>query len=199
MLVSPNASAPPSLDFNMMGEIERRFALLSPGKTVFNPPLVMTVAKTERIVARIAALGQDQDILKNLLGQGAPILWKQEHITPTMKARLVGEDFTITTSSPEEQLIGTGSFAEWIWNVTPLDSGEKDLEFHISAVLNIRGFEKVKDFPVTIRRVRVRVNPIHSVSTFVANNWVSLGGWLVAAVTLLWRWLKRRRHAGFTS
>lgn len=195
LLAEPNASSAPTiydtaLTREAMAEINRRFGKLSPGKALFRVPEEMTVAEPGRAVARIATAGQERDLLKWLSGSGKTVIWKQDRLTATMKARLTGPDFDITTGSPEEQFIAGDQFTEWIWTVTPTASGDKYLELHISAVLTIEGFEKARDFPITTRRVRVHVNPIHSLGQFISSNFTTVSGWLFGLIALAWPWIK---------
>jgi hypothetical protein len=192
----PDASEPPDVEgwdaARVFAHIDKEFGRLSEGTAVFNVPNEMHVAEPERVVARIARLGDEQDILRDL-PPGVAKQWAQAHITPTMKARLNGPDFKIEGEAPEEQIVGGGNYTQWAWVVTPLASGEKELRLNISAVVAVAGYEKPRDVLVSTRRVYVRVNPKRWVSNFVEENWgkgllVVLG----AVIGSLWRWFREK-------
>jgi hypothetical protein len=207
----PDASEPPEVEgwdaAKVFAHIDKEFGRLSEGSAVFNVPNEMRVAEPERVVARIARLGEEQDILRDL-PPGVAKQWKQAHITPTMRARLNGAvaDFKIDGEAPEEQFVGGGNFTQWAWVVTPLASGEKELTLNISAVVTVAGYEKPRDVLVRTRRVHVRVNPKRWVNNFVEENWgKGLAFVLGGSIVSLWRgfrakiqtFRKRDTKAGF--
>jgi hypothetical protein len=67
-------------------------------------------------------------------------------------------DFQIIRQSSDEQTVGGDTYTEWRWLVVPQESGDKELTLHITAVVNVAGFEKPRDVVVTSRRVKVKVN-----------------------------------------
>lgn len=161
LLRVPNASEPAQIsDWNVakvFRQIDSGFEQLAQGPAVFTAPDEMTVGETERVVARIARIGDDRDLLKGL-PPGVVREWMQAHITPTMKASLTGADFDVRAETSEEQTVGGGRHTEWAWQVTPQISGKKQLTLRITAVVSVAGFEKPRDVVVTAKHVRVRVN-----------------------------------------
>ncbi|HEX7140728.1 MAG TPA: tetratricopeptide repeat protein [Vicinamibacterales bacterium] len=163
-------------------EIKKRFEDLSPGTVVFNAPDQMKVSNTETVVVRIAPKGEASGITSGLSGgtSTAP----QEHITPTMAAKLDGIGFDIAPLTPETQLVAGGGFAEWRWDVTPSESGDHDLNLSIIAKLD--QFERVVG--TQTHHVHVATDPMGAFKDFFEKNWQ----WLASAIiipliALLWR------------
>ncbi len=169
-------------------EIDQRFQALNPGQILINAPHVMRVGVTEEFVLRIASAGQNAGISTNLPANGQSST-SEIHVTPMMSATLAGKGFTIEKTSPEEQMVGTGSFTEWSWQVTPAESGDLVLVANVMVKLD----DRVKAIP---NRWPVQVSPNvgRSVSIFLASNWQWLSTTLIIPLILLgWRQRKKRK------
>jgi len=68
-------------------------------------------------------------------------------------------EFDIKSYGSEEQLVAGRSFAQWEWDVTPLEYGERTL--HLKAVVNIASDQEkgAYDIPVIDRPIKVKINP----------------------------------------
>ena len=164
-------------------EIKKRFENLSPGTVVFNAADRMKVSHTEIVVVRIAPKGEASGITAGL-PEGTSTA-PQEHITPTMAAKLDGVGFDIAPLTPETQLVAGGGFAEWRWNVTPTESGDHDLNLSIIAKLD--QFERVVGPPRT-HHVHVDGDPMATFADFLQKNWQWLASAIVIPlIALLWR------------
>jgi hypothetical protein len=170
----------------LFNEIDQRFRALNPGQMLVNAPQTMRVGVAERFVLRIASAGQNAGIAADLSG---PSTTSEIHVTPTMRATLAGNGFTIAPISPEEQFIGGGSFTEWSWQVTPTDSGDHELVVSVMVVLDGR----VKAIP-KVWPVHVSANVGLTLSHFFASYWQ----WIITALIiplagLFWR--RRKKEA----
>jgi len=169
-------------------DIDRRFRELNPGEMLINAPHEMRVGMAERFVLRIASVGQNKGITADLPA-GAQNATSEVHVTPTMRAKLSGNGFVIEKTSPEEQIIGGGTFTEWLWQVTPTDSGDHELVANVQVVLDGRP----KAFPAKFWLVHVKPNVIRSTKLFIKSNWQ----WLLTAMIIplagfLWRQRKKK-------
>lgn len=168
-------------------QIDNEFKAMNPGKMLINAPQTMRVGVAERFVLRIASAGQSAGMADDLPASGQSTT-SVLHVTPKIHATLAGNGFTIQNTSPEEQVIGGGSFTEWSWNVIPTESGDRELVVSIQVVLK----EGVKAIP---KRWPVHVSPNarRSASLFFAKNWQWLSSTLLIPL-LLFFWRQRKKQ-----
>jgi hypothetical protein len=110
---------------------------------------------------------------------------------------LVGRGFDITRQTPGLQAIGSEQMTRWVWEVTPVEYGERHFFLSLSAHIDVAG----KDAPLVVRTfyrdMNVEVTIPQRVSGFVEKNCQ----WLWAAILVptggfLWRhWRKRPSQA----
>ena len=197
LIRQPNASEslPETSVWNpvtLFQEIDRRFALLSPGRAVFSVPREMRVGDAKTVAFRVARFGDEKELLKGL-PSGVIAQWQQAHITPTMKARISGADFDVKSESSEEQVVGGGGYTQWVWLVTPQASGDKELTLNVVAVVSVSGYEKPRDLLVTSRKVRVRVNPRLWLIAFVEAHWSNALSVVIGAMAVTcYQWVRRK-------
>ena len=89
---------------------------------------------------------------------------------------------------------GTG-FSQWVWSVTPLQSGTHNLYLTVNVVVNVPGYgAQKKQIPVLSQTVQVRSDVGYSASHFWSSNWQ----WLMTTLLIplaLWLWRKRTAKA----
>jgi hypothetical protein len=179
---------PATPDGKLFSEIDERFKALNPGELVITAPHEMRVAVPERFTLRIAAANQTEGITADLSTTGQTMT-SPLHVTPIMRATLDGAGFTIKSNSREDQIIGGGSFTEWSWQVTPLESGDRELVATVYAELDA---DRVKGFPKHWP-VHVRANASRSFSQFFASNWQWLSSTLLIPLVLFF-WRQRKKQ-----
>jgi hypothetical protein len=172
---------PTTPEGQLFNEIDQRFKALNPGKVLISAPHEMRVAVAQPFVVRIAAANQSDGINSDLPAGG------QTHtstmlITPTMRATLDGAGFAIQRTSDERQFIGGGSFTEWSWQVTPAESGNRELVVTVYVELDTRSKGFATRWPV-----HVSANTGQSVSHFFATYWQWLLTTLIIPLVLFWR------------
>lgn len=172
---------PTTPEGQLFNAIDERFKALNPGELLISAPREMRVAVPAQFILRIAAKNQSEGISSDL-PTGGQTSTSTLHVTPTMRATLAGTGFTIQSTSQEEQLIGGGSFTEWSWQVTPLESGNRELVATVYVVLD----GKVKGVPKRWP-VHVSANTGQSVSHFFATYWQWLLTTLIIPLVLYWR------------
>lgn len=176
------SSAQTSVDPSINGEILK----LTSGYLMYNPPQEMTTGNTERIEVRIA-WNNTSVLTEGLKGSGAPII-DDISVSKYMVVKLTGENFRVTSLCNDEQIVSANEPAEWDFDVLPLKSGNQDL--HLSVSIKIKSADGTisnKDMPVFDRQIKVRVNPLYSLGTFVEQNWQwVLGGSGIGLATMLW-------------
>jgi hypothetical protein len=129
-----------------------------PGLVVFNPPTEMTVGVLERITVRISRGVAEATVKANLQGRGVPQV-EDVKVGTFMRARLFGNGFEVTSKSDENQVVPDNGFAEWVYDVTPLEAGTKTITLQISLRYKLPGSEETTNLPVKTRKILVQVNP----------------------------------------
>ncbi|HAA31048.1 MAG TPA: hypothetical protein DCE56_29250 [Cyanobacteria bacterium UBA8553] len=147
---------------------------LSVGKILFNVPEEMQVGETERIEVRIAKT-VTKDFDNKLKGKGKPVLENIKFGTVT-EVKLEGNSFEIKGISTGLQVVGGEDYTEWSWDVTPKKSGEQTLSLIVSVRIKVPQLEidSVRNYPVDIKKIKVKVNPIYSIKDLLINNWSDL-------------------------
>lgn len=173
--------------------VQKELERLGSGRIAYNPPTEMTVDKTERVEVRIS-MDMAAPITAGLKGSGTPTV-ESIRVSSFMRARLVGESFAIVAFSSEEQIVPAQGFTEWAWDVTPTESGTRNLCLIVTALVKASDAEGEKDLPIIERQIEVKVNPAYMISSFFVDN----RGWIFTAVLLplvaaFGRWLWQRQQ-----
>ncbi len=179
-----------------LDELDREVAKLHEGKILFNPPSEMKQGKRERIEARVSFEDIGAALSQDLKGRAAPQI-EPVKVSSIMKVILTGDQdaFAIEQFGTDEQIIKGRPFAQWSWDVTPLQSGKRSLHLQVTAVVSVAGNDKTIGIPVIDKRIQVHISPWFASKRFVSNNWQWL--WTVIVIPgagLLWGLRKKRRH-----
>ncbi|MEA2414817.1 MAG: hypothetical protein QOI58_1474 [Thermoanaerobaculia bacterium] len=172
---------PTTTEGQLWSDIDRRFRDLNPGELLISAPRQMRVAVPQSFVLRIAPVKENKGISSDL-PTGGQTFTASIHLTPTMRATLAGTGFTIQSNSNEEQMIGGGSFTEWSWQVTPIESGNRDLVATVYVEIDGKVKGIAKRWPV-----HVSANAGRSFSQFVGSYWQWFLTTLIIPVVLFWR------------
>lgn len=173
-------------------------------KILFNPPHEMEQGKKERIEARISYQDVGDVITKNLKGRGKPEL-ENIHVGRKMSVTLLADDdvFRVKKYGSDEQLVAERPYAQWEWDVTPIEYGEHQL--HLKAVINldnIGGDKTAYDIPVIDKTINVKVNPAFIAEQAAKDkdfrDFLIGGGSVVGALGVIYAsikaWRNRRRN-----
>jgi hypothetical protein len=118
----------------------------------------------------------------------------QLQVSTRMRAELKSDKFTITSLSPEEQVVGVNDSTEWRWKIRSAMAGDHSLHLGLSAIIDVDGREKPKSIKTFDRVIRVRVKKGDRVINFLKENWQWLAGTLLIPLAI-WVWASRRRAA----
>lgn len=167
------------------------------GNILYNPPTEMTMNVTETVEVRIAKNEVSED---NLTGTGA--IQKDEiPISQTMKVQLCcgdsqkGDPFDIHSVSAPEQLVDDpllddDEYTEWVFQVTPRQSGEQQLQLLVTALYNYPdGSIRQKD-RVLNKAIKVQVDTTKEAQNWISQHWHWLG--LLLAIPLAAILVRRR-------
>lgn len=184
---------------DLIYKVKQAWEELPFGKIAFDPPPEMKVGNAQMIEVRISDNPEsDSEFVEGIIGKGNPEV-KKIKISHIMKVTLYGskEDFQITPMTSAEQAVGTPPYTQWLWEVTPLASGERKLLLTISARINLPGYPS-KDYTVESKVIKVRVNPIYTVRKTLQED----GEWVAAILTIIilpivglaWRRVKQKKE-----
>lgn len=161
--------------------IEAEIAKLKWGFVVFNPPLRMTVATTERIEARITR-SIVADVYEGLKGRG-DVQTFEARVGAHMTASLQGENFKIETLNTADQYVPLDEFRQWAWDVTPTRRGQQRLHLRVTVRIKLPNHpDEAVEETVLEKEVAVRVNALHSLGSFVGNQWRWIAGTILSAI-----------------
>lgn len=183
--------SPPELSPSTQSEISQIFETLPKGLFVYSCSKEMTVGIPETCTARIAndkyLSNFKNAIIKGLNTQSIEKI-KLQYTTSIMMVKLKGKNFFIELKGNEqEQLIEDKSFSSWQWDITPKESGIQKLDFIVSVILRVPGYEEllVKGFEANTIEVIVKVNPSFSLKFFIKKEWKYLTAILVLVVLVV--------------
>lgn len=137
------------------GERYNELAKKAAGTLVFNPPKAMTIGIEEWIDARI---GQENStrLIQGLLGKG-DVQFRDISIATNMTyvVKLEGDSgFNIVAKRPDAQILGFDP-AVWMWQVTPMQSGNHTLILSVDLQLEKPPFNcrcvNVSYWPVSVK------------------------------------------------
>ena len=135
------------------------------GQVVYKVPDTMRVMKNYDIIVRISRSKTNVEISENLNGK---VVTKSIKTSHTMQVELVdptGECFRISEVNSQKQMVDS-SYTEWIFNVTPLKSGNNKLNLVVSIFRN----DDVKQ-TVYSDEIYVQANAPAQIKTFWYENW----------------------------
>jgi hypothetical protein len=135
-------------------------------------------------------------IKENLQGRGVPQV-EQIEVGTFMRVRLFGSGFEVMTKSDENQAVPEDHFAEWLFDVLPLEAGPEKLELQVAVRFKLPKSEEVTELPVLSREISVQVNYWWDIQRFLSKNWKwffsGIGAVVVGVVGYLGkRWIERR-------
>jgi ATP-dependent Zn protease len=114
-----------------------------------------------------------------------------------VQARITGQDFDIEANSPEVQSISYKEPTEWTWDISPTESGKKQLHLTITALFKVEGEEATRQIESFDRTISVNVTWNQRLSGFISTNWQWL--WtaiLVPIVVYLWKRRNKSQENG---
>lgn len=166
---------------------------LKSGQIAFNVPQEMRVDEAKLVVVRIS-----DDLQRDLkTGLGERPETSKIKVSPFMKARLEGADFTIKLLSEEKQVLVAGRVTEWRWSVTPIEPGEQQLFLTIYARVKIPNEpEEVLDLITFQRTIKVTVNAeswLKQNWKWIVENWAAITAFFAALSVFIvakWQWIK---------
>lgn len=177
-------------DFQVIDELIRALPV---GIIAFSHPREMVVGESRDVDLLLSVTEAANELKTRLHGEAQDTA--QLKASRPMRAEIKSDKFTITSLSPEEQLVGASASTEWRWEIKATTAGDHSLQLGLSATVTVDGQEKPKSIRTFDRVIKVRAKAVDRISNFLAKNWQ----WLAASLVIplgLWAWYRRRRTTG---
>jgi peptidoglycan-associated lipoprotein len=169
--------------------VEGKLKELAPGQILFNPPREMRVGRSERVNASISG-SLIKDLQAGLEKYGLPG-GEKIRLGQAVSLQLSGYNFKVESLSQAQQPSGSDG-AKWDWEVTPEKSGLHSLLLTATVRIGVNNqAEEEKEYPLYVRAISVKYNPVYSSSRLVKTQWY----WIVGALIVLGviRWVARKK------
>lgn len=137
------------------------------GQIVYKIPDTMVIHRDHKIVVRISKESNLISIQDNLSGK---VVVSQVRVENRMEVKIIdptGENFKIIPINRERQLIESGEYTQWNFNVVPIKTG-KDLKLDL--VVSIVIGEDTREIVYT-DKILVKSNPKKQVKSWWERNW----------------------------
>jgi len=171
---------------------------LQKGKLAFDVPPTMKQGKQERVEVRIAR-GVTLDV-EQLLKQKMHMTAQVEDIqvAPFMIVELNDADgsiFKITPLTQDRESVAGDGYTEWVWIVTPLESGQQTLYLSVGTRFKLPNSNEETQFtPIYERNISVQVDRMYETKHFVSGNWQWLTVTLIIPLLgFIWHNRKKKR------
>jgi len=178
-------------DFYVIDKILRALPV---GNIAFSHPREMLAGESRDVDLLLSVTEAANELKTRLHGEARDTA--QLKVSTRMRAELKSDKFTITSLSPEEQLVGASDSTEWRWEIKAATAGDHSLHLGLSAIVTVDGQEKPKSIRTFDRVIKVRANGADRISNFLAKSWQWLAALLVIPLVGLWAWYRRRRTTG---
>lgn len=147
---------------------------LDQGQISYNPPKEMEVGESDTIEVLVIASKTENISKYPSRGRGKPVI-EPIRVSSVMQADLTGSKFDIKPLfSSKEKLVTEISPTSWQWEVTPKEAGKQRLTLTVTVNIEIPGYEKKippYEYKAFDRDIKVKVNPIYSITEFLKTNW----------------------------
>jgi len=104
-------------------QIDAELAKLDPGWGALSSPDSMIVGQEYRVTFRLTHQSTPPVELRTPVAGGSTPTLEPVRVSPFMRSRLAGHEFSIQAQSDEDQPVGESGYTEWSWLVVPKSSG----------------------------------------------------------------------------
>jgi len=177
--------------FQVIDELIRSLPI---GTIAFSHPREMSVGESVAVDLLLSVTEAANELNARLHGEARDTA--QPKASTRIRAELKSDKFTITSLSPEAQLVGASAGTQWRWEIKATTAGDHSLQLGLSAIVTVDGQEKPQSIRTFDRVIKVRANGADRISNFLAKSWQWLAALLVIPLVGLWAWYRRRRTTG---
>ena len=158
------------------------------GNVAFNSPEKINIEDTVSIKV-VLSPNEAEAVLLDRVDEPGTKVSESLQVSNLMEARLSGEGFKIVAVTKERQAISSG-VTEWIWDVTPLAEGKRQLTLTIDALITINGEVVPKTLRTFRKPIEVEVTNTQKVSGMLNEH----GKWLWSTLLVpIFGWVFKKR------
>jgi hypothetical protein len=171
---------------------------LQGGKLAFDVPPTMRQGKQERVEVRIAR-GVTHDVEQLLKGKMRATAQVEDiQVSPFMIVELNDAStstFKIVPLTQDRQSVAGDGYTNWVWIVTPLESGQQTLYLSVGTRFKLPGStEETRFVPIYEKNISVQVDRIYETKHFLSGNWQWLTATLIIPlIGFIWQHRKKKR------
>ena len=162
------------------------------GRVAFNSPEKINIEDTVSIKV-VLSPNEAETVLLDRVDEPGTKVSESLQVSNLMEARLSGEGFKIVAVTKERQAISSG-VTEWIWDVTPLKEGRRQLTLTIDALITINGEVVPKTLRTFRKPIEVEITKTQKVNGILNEH----GKWLWSTLLVPifgWAFKKRKENA----
>lgn len=158
------------------------------GKIAFRPPSPMKQGETRQFTVNAVIKNSPADPTEDLPGKNQ-VQVRNTPICKKMRAELTGAGFKIErlNSTTGQIYIPPDGRGQWSWNITPTESGQKELTLTLFAPGQDNWDMNLETYTEPIE---VRVGFWYAIGEWIKNWWVLIGGGVIALVGAVWAFFK---------
>ena len=177
--------------FQVIDELIRALPI---GTIALSHPREMSVGESVAVDLLLSVTEAANELSTRLHGEARDPA--QPKASTRIRAELKSDKFTITSLTPEEQLVGASASTQWRWEIKPTTAGDHPLQLGLSAIVTVDGQQKLRSIRTFDRVIKVRAKTVDPISNFLAKSWQWLAALLVIPLVGLWAWYRRRSTTG---
>jgi len=171
--------------------IDSIVAMLEQASFAYKIPETIDYAESARVELRISKKLSEGEIKKDIsLKKSETIESGQTKISNKIQATLTSTDFSITSKTPDTQLISSVDTFIWQWDIKPLHQGLGGLHLSVNALLD-EGPYVLRSLD---REIKVTITSASRARLFIDKNWEYLKwGWTAIFIPIFgYLWKKRK-------
>lgn len=158
------------------------------GNVAFNSPEKINIEDTVSIKV-VLSPNEAEAVLLDRIDEPGSKVSESLQVSNLMEARLSGEGFKIVAVTKERQAVSSG-VTEWIWDVTPLSEGKRQLTLTIDALITINGEVVPKTLRTFRKPIEVEITKTQKVSGMLNEH----GKWLWSTLLVpIFGWALKKR------
>lgn len=164
-------------------EVDEIFERLPVAKAYFGvPPTINIDSKTQIYLAlSFDEIENAQKLITNLVDKDP----EEIKVAPRTEVTLKSADFEIVKVSPSIQAVRKNSFTKWIWSITPKESGVRQLNFSVFALVDVEGKETPLELNTYKRSINVTITTAQKWSRLAEKHSAWILGILAAFFTTI--------------
>ncbi|MGP8305625.1 hypothetical protein [Vibrio sp. YIC-376] len=191
--IYPGSSVEKSNDSHQgFKDVEKELKSMLDAVVVYNVPEAPINIHSSYQIQLILDLNSTVEELKQEITEQGEIEDAEVKVSRIMEATLSGDKFSITSITPDIQIISESVQTEWRWEIHPKAEGRHNLHLTLVAMLDIDGRTTPRSIKTFDRSIEVEVTGKQKMVAFISSNWQWLWATILVPVA---GWIWRQRKA----